>query len=291
MGKSIRRSLLFVLSLAIIFTLVVRFNVFSKNSNGGEAYYSEAIVVRELGSESDIFKVNADAKLYPASLTKMMTAVVALDYIDDLDGMIKIDKESYQRMVAENSSMAGFLGNEVVSYRDLLYGTMLESGGEATCTLAKAVGGTLENFVDMMNARAVEMGLTNTHFTNVEGLDDENQYTSANDMATLLNYALKNEIFFEVFTSARYISTSTPDHPDGIHMNSTVLKHIEPTESYSILGGKSGTTGKAGLCWATLGEKNGKFYIVVTMKAPLDNLKNPSLYQYDDLKKLYTEII
>ena len=287
----VKKSIFTLVFMALAFGIVVKFNIFGKvfaKDTGG--FYSESIFVREVDGNKDIISKNSDKKMYPASLTKIMTTVVALDYIDNLDEQVQMDKEIYQEMVNKNSSMVGFLGNEVVTYRDLIYGIMLKSGGEATGTIAKRIGGSIDNFVMLMNDRAAEMGMNSTHFTNPEGLDDENQYTTAEDMYILLNYALKNPVFKDIFTSETYTSTPTLDHPEGIFMQSTVLEHIEQNDKYQILGGKSGTTGKAGLCWATLGTKNGKEYIVITLNAPLDNLKNPTLLQKEDLLKIYDEL-
>src|SRR5699024_10906628 len=125
-------------------------------------------------------------------LVKMMTTLVALEHINELSALAPVDEETYQEMIVENASMAGFVGREEVTYRDLLYGTILASGGEAANSLAIHVAGSVEAFVQMMNDKAGELGLKDTHFTNAEGLHDENQYTTASDMAKLLDYALDN---------------------------------------------------------------------------------------------------
>ena len=112
--------------------------------------------------------------------------------------------------------------------------------------------------------------MNRTHFVNVEGLHDENHYTTAKDMAILMKYALNNDIFREIITSVSYITSSTSEHPNGIEFYSTVLARIETTDfsGGKILGGKTGYTPEAGLCLASLAQKNGREYILITMGAP-----------------------
>src|SRR5699024_9109695 len=102
-----------------------------------------------------IFEKKAHSKAYPASLTKIMTVIVALENIDNLSEITPIDVESYKNMVRQNASMAGFYGKEEVTYRDLLYGTILSSGGESANSLAIHVAGNVADFVQMMNAKAI----------------------------------------------------------------------------------------------------------------------------------------
>lgn len=221
-----------------------------------------------------------------------MTALVAIENIDDLSAVAPIDKETYKEMVAKNSSMAGFIGNESVTYQDLLYGTILSSGGEAANSLAIHVAGSVENFVQMMNKKAAELGLKHTYFTNPEGLHNKNEYTTAADMAKLLDYALENDTFKKIFTTKTFLTTSTLDHPDGILLKSTVLTAIDEKDQkgFKIIGGKSGTTYEAGQCWATLGLVDNLEYICIVMGAPLKDISNPDRAQKDDTLKLFTKI-
>lgn len=188
-----------------------------------------------------------------------MTTIVALENIDDLSEVAPVNVEIYQAMVNQNASMAGFYGRELTTYRDLLYGTMLASGGEAANSLAVNISGNVEDFVVLMNQKADDIGLKDTYFTNAEGLHDNKQVTTAYDMALLLNYALQNGDFRAIFTKPNFTTTTTLDHPEGIHLTSTVLSKVPDDEmkDFEIIGGKSGTTIKAGQCWAVLGTKNG----------------------------------
>lgn len=256
-------------------------------------YTSQYIYVFNRQDKNTEFEKNAKQKAYPASLTKIMTTIVAIENIDFLSEIAPIDVNTYQEMVKQNSSMAGFYGKESVTYRDLLYGTILSSGGEAANSLAVNVAGDVESFVALMNAKVAELGLKDTHFTNPEGMHDDNQYTTAHDMAHILDYALDNGHFRAVFTKKQFHTTSTPDHPDGIMLRSTVLSRLEdyPQDGFQILGGKSGTTVMAGECWATLGQKAGKEYICMVMGAPILNIKLLNGAQIDDTLLLYEQIV
>lgn len=247
-------------------------------------YESKAVYVYNLTDDKKITGVNEDEKLPMASLTKIMTVYEGLLRISDLNALAPIDTESYQEMVSQNASMAGFFGNEQTTYRDLLYGAMLPSGGEASDSLAINISGSTLEFTGLMNERAEELGLTNTHFQNVDGMDAPAHYSSAKDIAMLLKAALENENFRAIFTSKDYLSSFTPDHPQGLYMESTVFKKLRDYEyeGFEIIGGKSGTTDKAGLCWATLSVKNGKEYIIIVMGAPYDDIDNPDDGQVKD---------
>lgn len=247
-------------------------------------YESKAVYVYNLTDDKKITGVNENEKLPMASLTKIMTVYEAILHLDNLDQIAPIDVESYQNMVSQNASMAGFFGNEQTNYRDLLYGAMLPSGGEASDSLAINISGSTLEFAELMNERAKELDLKNTHFQNVDGMDAPAHYSSAKDIAMLLKEALKNESFRKVFTSPDYLSSYTPDHPQGLYMESTVFKKLADYEyqGFEIIGGKSGTTDRAGLCWATLSVKNGKEYIIVVMGAPYDDIDNPDDGQIKD---------
>lgn len=133
-----------------------------------------------------------------------MTVTVALDDIDNLSDIVSIDVDSYRELINENSSMAGFYGGETVSYRDLLYGTILESGGECAETLAVNLGGDRKSFVDRMNDKARQIGLKNTNFKNPTGLDEKNQYSTAKDICMLIKNSLKDGNFRAIFTKGVY---------------------------------------------------------------------------------------
>lgn len=294
-------SLVIKISAILIIALFLFFKVDDKLDLGikdflpflsSDEYVSPHIYMIDRETDHVVYEKNSHAKAYPASLTKIMTVIVALEHIDDLSAVAPIDIDTYKEMVARNSSMAGFFGGEQVTYRDLLYGTILTSGGEAANSLAIHVAGDLESFVQMMNDKASELKLNDTHFTNPEGLQDKKQYTTAVDMAKLLNYALDNGDFKAVFTKKAFQTTPTAEHPDGISLNSTVLTLLNNDEQngFEIIGGKSGTTYEAGQCWATLGLIEDHEYINIVMGAPLDDISQPDHAQIEDTLKLYEKV-
>lgn len=228
----------------------------------------EAILLRRggvvLGEE------NADESIYPASLTKMMTVLLAAENFDDLDASVTLDEELFSPLWAANASLAGFEPGEVVTVRDLLYGAMLPSGAECCAAIAQALDGSEVAFADRMNRRARELGMENTHFVNATGLQDSDHRSTVRDLALLLDAALDNPTFREVFTAPRYSTSPTNLHPDGITVYSSALSLFQDADlgRMTLLGGKTGFTDEAGLCLATLAEADGAEYILVTAGAP-----------------------
>ncbi len=236
-------------------------------------YYSDSIYVYNLDDKEVEFAVNPDLKRSPASLTKIMTTILALEKSEDLSETATISPETFQYAIDSNAAMSGIPANVPVTIKDLLYGTMLPSAAECANTLAMHISGTETAFVEEMNEKAHALGMDDTKFQTTEGLDAENQYTTARDMARLVEYSIQNEDFYKIFTSSQYTTQPTETYPNGITMYSTVLPKLSEyiIESGEILGGKSGTTLNAGLCWATLAEKDGKQYIIIVMGSSLDS--------------------
>lgn len=270
--------------LALPLVIIALFVLLRNNSREVYTYNSKALYVYNLTDDREVLAENENEKLPMASLTKMMTVLLGLEKVNDLNAIAPVDIETYQKLVEENASMAGFYGGEQTTYRDLLYGAMLPSGGEAANSIAINISGSIISFVELMNEKAEELELENTHFQNPDGLDQLGHYSTAKDMAMLLKYALQNENYRAVFTRKEYTSTPTADHPDGVYMKSTVFEKLDQyqEEGSEIIGGKSGTTEKAGQCWATLSVKNGKEYIIVVMGSPYEDIDNPENGQIRD---------
>ena len=236
---------------------------------------------------SVIAEKDSGARVAPASLTKIMTAIVILENADDLDVSVTVSPKIYDKLYREGASMAGFLPGEKVTLRDLLYGIMLPSGAEAAAAAAEYIAGSDSALVDMMNAKALEMGLSNTHFVNIYGFDAKGHYSNAAEMAQILMYALENERFREISSTERYTVKPTNKHPDGFTMKSTVYSKLggKAPEQAVILGGKTGFTYDAGLCLATYGELDGKSYVSVVLGAPGNHRTEQK--QVDDTIYLY----
>lgn len=237
-----------------------------------------------------IARKRANERAAPASLTKLMTVLLAVEAEPDLEEPVTLPEEIFPALYRENASMAGFVPGETVTVRDLLYGAMLPSGAECCEALARLVGGSREAFVALMNRKAAELGMKNTHFANPTGLPDPEHYSSAEDLAVLLRAALQNETFRTVLTTRNYVSTATAVHPDGLSMTSTLLGKLDGSElpNGRILGGKTGYTSEAGLCLASLAEVNGKEYLLVTLGAPGDHTTAQTNLQ--DAIKVYRKL-
>ncbi len=227
-----------------------------------------AILV-DLNSEKVLVEHNSSERIYPASLTKIMTAILAIENTPDLDQTLIFLPELFQDLYSQNASMAGFQPGEEVKYKDALYGILLPSGAECCLAFADAIAGSESEFVEMMNRKAEKLGMKNTHFRNTTGLHDDDHYSTVKDISILLQYALKNDVFRTVFTSSRYSTTPSNSHPDGFTFRSTMFKNMDSSEvpGGEILGGKTGYTGEAGLCLASLASVNGNEYILVTAHA------------------------
>lgn len=212
---------------------------------------------------------NAHDKVYPASTTKVMTLLVAAEHITDLNDTFTMTLAITDPLFVRDASVAGFLNNETITMGDLLYGLILPSGADAAVGLAVKIAGSEEAFVGLMNQKANELGLQNTHFANVSGLHDVNNYTSAYDMAVILATALENELCKTILSTKKYTTSITPQHPEGILLSSTLFDYMYGTEPEiaTITSGKTGFVNESGYCIASYGTNNtnGNEYIVVTM--------------------------
>lgn len=270
-------------------TLIPESSDTSVSIDTGDLHSACAILVR-LSDKAVLMQKQGDERIYPASLTKMMTAVVAIENIPDLQKKIELSSSLFQPLYKADASMAGFLPGEKVRAIDLLYGALLPSGAECCIGLADEISGSEESFVKKMNEKADQLGMSNTHFANSTGLQNENHYTTVKDLSLLLDYALQNQTFREIFTSSRHSTAATNKHPDGITFTSTLSQNLkdQTLPGGEILGGKTGFTDEAGLCLASLAQIGGKEYILVTAGAEGDHKTEP--YDIDDAREVYQRL-
>ncbi|MFJ7886945.1 D-alanyl-D-alanine carboxypeptidase family protein [Lysinibacillus xylanilyticus] len=233
---------------------------------------SNAILVN-LDTNKILLDKGSDEIIYPASLTKIMTVLVAIENIPNLQEKILLPKSIFKDLYEENASMAGFLPNEELTAEDLLYGSMLPSGADASIGLADYIAGSERKFVKLMNEKAKQLGMKNTHFRNATGLHHSEHYTSVKDISILLQYALTNNTFRDIYTAERHSIKSTNLHPEGMTLTSRMFKNLYTNENTrgEIIGGKTGYTEQAGLCLASLATINGEEYILVTVGAKGDS--------------------
>lgn len=238
-----------------------------------DTLYSPHAILTDLDSGKVLGSHNEQEKIYPASLTKIMTAILAIEHTQDLDEWMTMPVDIFQELYVENASMAGFQPGESVCLKDLLYGILLPSGAECCLAFADRIAGSEEAFVKMMNEKAKEIGMDHTHFRNATGLHDSEHYSTVNDISALLQYALKNEDFKTAFTTSRYTTLPSDQHPDGITFYSTMFQNMDSSKvtGGEITGGKTGYTPEAGLCLASTAEINGRHYMLVTAKADGDH--------------------
>lgn len=228
---------------------------FSVNVSAADVSAKSAIVINGTTGEV-IFEKNAYQRLPMASTTKIMTALLLAEQ-SDLSKVICCTKE----MVTVEGSSMGLLVGDYVTYHDLLYGMLLPSGNDAANTTAIALGGSIENFVSLMNKKAEELKLKDTHFVTPSGLDADGHYTTAFDLARLASFALKNDNFKKA--SSSYTARLCYGNPP---YNRTLTNHNKLLKSYDgLVGVKTGFTKKAGRCLVSAAERNNCQVIVVTL--------------------------
>jgi len=250
---------------------------------------TNAILIR-LEDHTMLMEKNSEEKIYPASLTKIMTAIVVMEDLPNLTEKITLTNSTFQGLYEADASMAGFQPGEKVSAIDLLYGVMLPSGAEACIGLADQIAGSEQGLVKMMNQKAAELGMDNTHFENVTGLHNENHYTTVKDLSILLSYALQNDAFREIVTSSRHSTQPTNKHPGGITFYGTMFKELNNQNIIDgeILGGKTGYTDEAGLCLASLAKVGKQEYILISVGAKGDHYSEQ--YNITDALTVYNNI-
>ena len=231
--------------------------------------HSLAILLTDLETGETLAEKNSKLKLYPASLTKIMTAILAIEMEPDLEQEIVMQPEYFENLFEMEAAIAGFQEGEKVPFHDLLYGTILPSGADASLAIAFLLGGSEAGYVDLMNQKARELGMADTHFMNATGLHDNLHYSSVHDISLLLNYALQNDTFYEVFTTEHYTTEPTNFNLFGVSMNSTVFRFNDeyPVMDEKVIGGKTGFTEEAGQSLATLAKIDGKYYTLITAGA------------------------
>lgn len=204
-------------------------------------------------------------KVYPASTTKILTAILALENLD-LDKSVVVSKTAIS--IPWDSSRIYLKEGEVVTVSNLLYGLLLESGNDAANVLAESVSGSISEFVKLMNTKLQELGCTNTHFANAHGYSDDDHYTTALDMAKILKYCIKNDTFVKIFSTKEYTMEATnKTNSKRYFTNTNRLIQTKEDSIYSryykyCIGGKTGYTDEAGKTLVTYGMKDNKNVIV-----------------------------
>lgn len=255
---------------------------------------AEGCLIANVDTDTVIYEKNGDQKLYPASLTKIMTAVVVLDECADPENaLVTCNQDTLNLLLGTDSSVFNLVGGEQLNALELLYILLVHSANDAAMALAEHFGGTVDGFVDKMNAKAKALGMVNSHFMNPHGLHDDNHYTTPYDMYLLTKHALKNETFRKIFGTVRHTVPATNMNPKTRILATTVFiqdpnTSMPNTYYRPVDGGKTGYTDPAGRCLVTYAEEDGISYVCVVMKCPVKNSAGAKVrYEFAETKQLY----
>ena len=283
-----KRFLAFVFLFLILFSSVVYgLNFYNSDIN------SESVYVINKNSATPVIEKNINQKRSPASLTKIMTYIVACENIKDVNtNKIKVRQEVLD-MVDPESSGCKLKDGEEFTMLELFHCMMICSSGYAAMVIADYVGNGIDNFVDLMNQKAHMLGCSNTHFKNPDGIYDDEQYTTAEDMYKITKYAMGLPEFLNITGKSEYYLFN--DNRDPIVTTNKMIDRKRGGEYYlpCVKGIKTGYLEEAGRCLVSYAEKNGETYIAIVMGGPVKDKKGAKIERnlaMVDTKKIYTWI-
>lgn len=233
--------------------------------------HAEASVVIDAETGETLFSKNSRVRMYPASTTKIMTLLLAIESGWDFNMEVRIPAEAGD--IPSDSSLIPVYKGEVTTFGDLLYGMMLHSGNDGANAVAVLVAGSVPAFVDRMNARAAELGCTGTHFTNAHGYHDENHYSTAMDLALITQEALKHESVRTIVSTVSYTMNVSPRGQIPLRSTNSMLDSGSSYYYEDCIGMKTGTHSKAGRCFVGAAEKDGLTLITVALNCASDDAK------------------
>ncbi|MDE5865490.1 MAG: D-alanyl-D-alanine carboxypeptidase [Lachnospiraceae bacterium] len=241
---------------------------------------AQAAILMDANTGIILYAKNINEKLYPASTTKILTCLLAMEN-GNLDDMVSFSREAVFSVPYDGSNMGMDVG-ESITLEECLYGILVGSANEVANATAEHIGGSIDNFVEMMNARAAELGCTNSHFANTNGLFDENHYTSAHDLALISAAFFQNEMLCKISNTARYHFEATATQPDDFYL---ITKHrlVNGEIPYEgIVGGKTGYTDISRQTLVSCAEQNGMKLICVILKeeSPAQFTDTVELFNY-----------
>lgn len=253
---------LIILSVFCVFGTIYGVDSVSTNTN--------KVVAMDTDSQMVLYGKNVNKKVYPASTTKIITAILAIEKLDLTENVVA-SKTAVD--IPWDSSAIYVKEGEIFTVEELLYGLLLNSGNDAANVLAEKVAGNIKDFIKMMNDKAKEIGCTNTHFNNAHGYSDDNHYTTAEDMAKILSYCIKNETFVKIISTKKYIINETNKTSSKRYLqNTNRLIQTKQDNVYGryyeyCIGGKTGFTNEAGRCLVAYGKKDNKNVVVTIFGA------------------------
>ena len=262
--------------------------VVTAGQDGDTSMNAEAGALFNVTDRSVVYSKNTFERLYPASTTKVMTAIIALEE-GNLSDQVTVTEDAV--ITEAGASLCGIKPGDVITMQDLLYGLMMPSGNDAANAIAVHMYGSIDAFADRMNVRARELGATGTHFMNPSGLTDENHYTTAYDLYLMFNEAMKLPLFREIIAEDSYTANYQNGAGEAVSKTWTVGNWYQKGEretpaGVSVLGGKTGTTQAAGYCLIMASnDSQDKEYISVVLKSD----SRPSLY--DNMTNIISKIV
>lgn len=260
--------------LVLFLVVIILLNTYTYAAGNELDLSGEGAILIDFNSGAVLYEKNIHQKLYPASTTKIMTAILAIEY-GMMDEIVTIDPEVISLTKGSHIALDY---DEQMSFEDLINALMIASANDAALGLAKHVSGSIQGFVKMMNEKAKELGAVNTNFVNPNGLHDDNHYTTAYDLSLIAKYAMSNETFREFASKSSYTiePTNKKDEPrylystneffygnNKINLNGQSI----PIQYEGVICGKTGYTGNAGNCLVTLAQKNGQSLLSVVLKS------------------------
>ncbi|MBQ7741158.1 MAG: D-alanyl-D-alanine carboxypeptidase [Eubacterium sp.] len=277
----------------IILSFATPFSAFAKDRNNDEGMYrvsdkiyADAYMLVNLDDDSYpvIAQKNKDKRKYPASLTKMVTTMVVLNNVKDLNAKTKVSQSAIDAITGLGAQNAGLKVGEEVTIEQLLYLTMVFSACDACQVLAEYVSGNVTEFAKLMNNWVKSLGCKDTNFTNPDGLHDANHYTTASDMLLITLESMKNETFMKMATTQKY----TYGKYTFTHTNYMMDKPHRTYYYPYAQGIKTGSTEEAGYCVITKASKDGYNYLAIVMDSPLKKLEGyDTKYSFIDAKTLF----
>lgn len=233
---------------------------------------SEAGIVMDMDSGAVLFAQNIHEQKIPASITKLLTALVVIENCDNLDAPVTFSHDAVYNIESGSGNKLALEEGDVLSVKDCLYVMLLQSSNQASNALAEYIGGSRSGFVDMMNRKVAELGCQESHFANPSGLNDDTQRTSAYDMALIAREAFKNPTLLEISSTKKASIPATINNPDGRTFSmehKLVITEDESSEEYypDAVAGKTGWTSQAGQTLVTYARRDGRSQIAVTLRS------------------------
>lgn len=253
-------------------------------TNDNLKIYSDAVILIENQTGKTLYEKNSEQKMYPASTTKILTAILSIEK-GNLNDKVTVSKTAIAQMKPGYTS-AYLSEGEIISVEDLLKVLLINSANDASNVLAEYISGSIDSFVTLMNEKSKELGCTNTHFVTTNGLHNDNHYTTAKDLAIIARYCMQNETFRKIVSMKKCVIPATNKSEERIYKNTNDL--INPTSGYyypSCIGIKTGFTSEAKNCLISACSKNGLQVIAVVLGASIT--ENHKSARYVDSKNLY----